>query len=203
MEDGRAFGKLLGDAVTKSNELLLGLAGFMILFSVLSRLSVVLLPASLTELFSVLLPGLMEPHLGSQAAARLLPDSTSVSALAWIGAALAWSGLSLHAQVKGLMHRTSLRYSVFLVGRLFHTAAAFILTWLLASPLSRWLEPVQASFIRLPGPTDAGPWHLPAMWSSLPWNLGLLLAGLAAILVLSAFAYGLLPLIKRIFKQRT
>ncbi|WP_040948612.1 nucleoside recognition domain-containing protein [Gorillibacterium massiliense] len=198
-EDGRAFGKLLGDAVSKANETLMALAGFIIIFSVLAKLSLILLlPSGISNTVQNLLPGMLEPHLGGQAAARLTLDFTTVCAS--IGAILAWSGFSLHAQVMGLIHRTGVRYGPFLAGRLLHASAAFFLSFVLANPLSQWLERAQMSFGRLSASpianlTAASQLH--RVWMSAGWTMGLFAAGLVLMLLLSGVAMCLKPFLKR------
>lgn len=178
--DGRAFGKLLGDAVSASLQTLLLIGGFIILFSVLVRLILLLLPAAPPAL-AALLPGLFEHHYGAFAAGRseALPP---VLAAAWIGAWLGWSGLSQHAQIRGLLAGTSVRYAPFLLARAVHGTTAFLLTLLVWNPLGGLLVRAEPSFSALAGaaaPPAAG-------WGALALApLGSIALSLAAMAVFS------------------
>lgn len=150
-EDGRTFGKLLGDAVGSSIQTLLILGGFIMIFNVLLR--VVLLqipPGSSSGLLRQVLAGLLEPHLGAYANS-LQSNFPLKWQAALIGAILAWSGLSVHAQVRSLIDGTDIRYAPFFVSRLLHGALAFTATIYAWEPLSRWLYPARAAF----APPDA------------------------------------------------
>ncbi|MEO3945163.1 sporulation protein [Gorillibacterium sp. CAU 1737] len=136
-EDSRRFGQLLGDAVTSSIQTLFVLSGVLILFSVVARLGSLLLSTGSGGSLFLALPALLEPHLGSYAAAvRLEP---SLLQLAIIGAALAWGGISQHLQLKAVAGLSSPWYSTFLSHRLLQVLLAAALTVLLGKPLSAWL----------------------------------------------------------------
>ncbi|WP_409341018.1 nucleoside recognition domain-containing protein [Paenibacillus sp. MBLB4367] len=183
--DGRAFGKLLGDAVYASTQTLLVIGGFVMVFSVLNRMLSQLWPA-LAALPPVraLLPGLLEPHIGAFAISQL-PASALLTA-ACISAALGWSGLSLHAQVKSLIGGTDIRYRSFVTARLLHAAFAFVLTFLLWQPLG-WLTarsaPVLAAF---DSASAALPGNAVPNASSLVWR-SVLQSGMIAAIMLAAF----------------
>ncbi|TDF98270.1 nucleoside recognition domain-containing protein [Paenibacillus piri] len=183
--DGRTFGKLLGDSVSRSIQQLMTVGGFMMIFSVLiqavslspvipyvSRLSAVLglgSAADAEQLLSSVLPGLFEAHLGAYAMgqSQLLTGSWPYALLS---ALFAWGGLSTHAQVKSFILGTDIRYAVFLRSRLLHAAAAFVSTGLLWQPLNGWLArseaPAYLPAQALPAPA-AGGWSLGGvnLWS--------------------------------------
>lgn len=188
-EDGRAFGKLLGDAVSSSVQKLLLIGGVMIIFSVWIGMLTLQLPNSpLSGMLLRLLPGMLEAHLGAYAISQ-----ASALPLSWkaacIGFALGWSGLSAHAQTTGITRGSGARYSFFAVYRLLHGACAFALTLTLWRPLSRLLGEAQPSFARLAAPDGAAAtavlprhgWMALSAWGSrLALLLGLVLAVMLA-----------------------
>lgn len=146
LDDGRKFGKILGDGVTQSIQVLMVIGGWMMFFSVLQQVILLLLPKFITNIGLVdqLVIILLEPHLGAYAIAQ---DSsiTLVIKIALVGAVLGWSGLSIHSQVKSLLQSTQMRYLSFLMARLLHAALAFILTVLLWKPLNNAIERIHQS----------------------------------------------------------
>jgi len=152
-EDGRTFGQLLGDAVTASLQTLFTLSGFIILFSVLTRMISLQLPDEGIRSWFLLIPAILEPHLGAYAAAsRLEPSALQ---LAVMGAALAWGGISQHLQLKAVAGDAPPGYARFLAGRLLHALLAFGLTLAAAAPLAEWLFSAQgASLGSLPLPAS-------------------------------------------------
>lgn len=143
-EDNRPLGRLLGDAVNDSIKTLLMIGGFIIFFSVflriLAQIGVVTVAAlPLTSLFQLLhldptlvrpfITGLFEIDLGSAAAANatapLIEKVTIVSAI------IAWSGLSVHAQVASVLTDTDIRMRPYVVARVYHAILAAIITYLL------------------------------------------------------------------------
>jgi hypothetical protein len=82
-----------------------------------------------------LVRGTFEVTLGADAAAHggasggaAAPLIERVAAAAFV---LSWGGLSVHAQVAGLMSRTSWRYGPFMKARLVHAVLAVALVYLL------------------------------------------------------------------------
>ncbi|MFD2612956.1 nucleoside recognition domain-containing protein [Paenibacillus gansuensis] len=186
-EDGRSFGKALGDAVTNGIQTLMMIGGFMMIFSVLLAI-LKLSPAAeaaaqgLTLLLSpfgvpavqidALLQGLFELHVGAFAAGRPEAQSPSVMwSVAAVCSILAWSGLSLHAQVRTLIRGTDLRYGAFFRFRAVHGALCLAITPLLWRPLNVWFSGAVPSFLFL----DRQPAHpeeqvsAAAGWLALPY----------------------------------
>ncbi|TCZ79914.1 sporulation protein [Paenibacillus albiflavus] len=146
MQDGRSFGKLLGDAVSSSVTGLMVIGGYIIMFSVLMN---VITMTGITDSLSAiaesiagsgagdamrpLLIGLLEPHIGAYAwsQAQGLPAMWQAAGIA---ALLGWGGLSTHAQVRALTERTDLRYGPFALARLLHSMLAAVLTVALWRP---------------------------------------------------------------------
>lgn len=182
--DGRVFGKMLGDAVSGAVQALFLIGGLMMAFSVAVRLAGLHLDTSEGALwFSRLVPGLLEPHLGAFAFSAI-PSWTPALQASAIGACLAWSGFSVHAQALGLMRPAGLRYRPFLRFRLFHSAVAVVLTLIVWEPSTRLLQGAEAAF----SPMDAwkpavhfasrsiGLREIGALWGASVLLLGLVLA---------------------------
>ncbi|MEB3101211.1 nucleoside recognition domain-containing protein [Ferviditalea candida] len=155
--DGRAFGKILGDAVTSSIQILLMIGGFMMIFSVLlkvidmSKLSeilnrliqITLIPLGYPrELIPPLISGLFEVNLGAYEVGRQF-DASPVWTAALVSGIAAWGGLSIHAQVKSSVQQTDLRYGYFLWSRLVHVGYALILPFWLWNPLQPLMNSIR------------------------------------------------------------
>ncbi|HEY0828151.1 MAG TPA: nucleoside recognition domain-containing protein, partial [Bacilli bacterium] len=90
-EDGRSFGKLLGDGVSSSIQTLLMIGGYIIIFSVILQVLTLSLPL---ESFKHILTGFFEINLGAYAISQFLDQSPIIWKCAVLGSILAWSGLS-------------------------------------------------------------------------------------------------------------
>jgi sporulation integral membrane protein YlbJ len=132
-QDGRPFGKLLGDAVRNSVNTLLLIGGFIIIFSVVMRMltlvgAVGLLSQGLGALLApvgldprtipALVTGLFEITLGCQLAGQ--SPAPLVHRVAVASAIIAWSGLSVHAQVAAIVQGTGFKLAPYLVARTLH-----------------------------------------------------------------------------------
>ncbi|MDI3256270.1 MAG: sporulation integral membrane protein YlbJ [Kyrpidia sp.] len=140
-EDGRTLGQLLGDAVNDSIRTLLMICGFIIFFSVLlevMRLTRVMpiLALPLRGLLALLgldpdlvgpsLSGLFEIDIGTaQTAAVTAP---LLDKLVVAGAIIAWSGLSVHAQVASVLTGTDIRIAPYFAARGLHAGLAALFT---------------------------------------------------------------------------
>jgi sporulation integral membrane protein YlbJ len=170
LHDGRAFGMLLGDAVTSSVQTLMLIGGYMMIYSVIVN---VLTMSGITEVLQALSTGMLNlMHLGTDMAPRLLEgvfeihlgtysisqaqDAPLVWQLAMLSALLGWGGLSAHAQVNGLTQKTDIRYMPFLLARGLHAVLAFLCTVVLWNPLQRLFQAARPSFSQL---QDAGSFH--------------------------------------------
>ncbi|WP_226037921.1 sporulation integral membrane protein YlbJ [Aquibacillus saliphilus] len=149
LKDTRPFGKILGDAVINSVQTLLMIGGFIILFSVFTKLiylvgistilagglavimNLVGLP---TELALPMFSGLFEITLGAQLIAQT--DVTSlfpqVIVLSFI---LAFNGLSVQAQVASIIAETDIRFAPYFFARILHGLFASLLAIILFKPL--------------------------------------------------------------------
>jgi sporulation integral membrane protein YlbJ len=194
LEDGRTFGKLLGDSVSGAIQTLMMIGGTMIVFSVLlgvmdtfgiARLlseaaswAAPSLSAPLETIRSGL-SGLFELHIGTNRLSQL-PAANSVTA-ALIGAALAWSGIAVHLQVKTAIRQTDLRYRFFLLSRIVHAGLSFIVTLLSWRPLMGWFHRSEPSFLpdSASGTANSGGFTFWGTWTAVPHRiveLGLFLA---------------------------
>lgn len=143
-EDDRPFGKLLGDSVNDSIKTLLMICGFIVFFSVLLRvltlakiIPILAIPvAGLFHLIGIhqdlvgpFISGLLEIDIGSvQAAAASVP---LLQKLIIISAIIAWSGLSVHAQVASVLTGTDIRIKPYIIARILHAVLAGGITFLL------------------------------------------------------------------------
>ena len=140
----QTIGMLLNDAVTSSVLKLLNIGGFIILFAVIIRIfthtglletvsavfSLVLLPLGFAgEIMPSLAGGLFETTIGSSMAS--LSSAVEVQKVIAIGFMLGWSGLSVHAQVAGMVAGTDISLRLFFVTRIVHAFLAALLTWFL------------------------------------------------------------------------
>ena len=146
-KENRPAGKLLADAITNSVGKLLTIGGFVIVFAVIIRiLSRVGILSGLNMLLAPLLEplglqpaavqaltqGLFEVTLGTKAAAEApVPYTQQIVAAA---ICLAWSGLSVHAQVASMISDTDIRMLPFIVSRFGQALLAALYSLLLLKP---------------------------------------------------------------------
>jgi nucleoside recognition membrane protein YjiH len=142
LNDARPLGKLLEQSIRTSIQLVFVIGGLVVFFSVIitylsltpimgfldSGLRALLLFVHLPDALSAsFVSGFFEVTLGAKSAgqaAEAIPLIYKVSAAAFI---LSWGGLSVHAQVVSILHRTNLRYSVFAAARMIHAFLAAVL----------------------------------------------------------------------------
>lgn len=186
--DKRTFGQVLSDAVKQSTTTVLMVAGFMAFFSVILRLlnlcHITLLLAFLSHsiLRIVQIPvlqaffnGLLEMTLGCQESIRAL--SFLHQQVALLALIMGWGGLSVFAQVAGIISGTDLRFYPFVIARIFHAIIALILSqlFLLAVKIPA------ASFVPLPHPCPSF-----LIWNT--WRLSsLVFIGTMSLLIILAF----------------
>lgn len=124
MQEKRPIGKLLGDAIVSSIQTLLMIGGFIILFSVLNKMITVfhitaalsfimqhiLSFFQLTTEFSIpILSGIFEMTLGSQMISQITETPLLQQAMV-TSFILAFSGLSIQAQVASILAETDIRF---------------------------------------------------------------------------------------------
>lgn len=156
LKDGRPFGLMLQQAVRAGIQLVFVIGGLVVFFStVLAMLQAGHLleamhgaaeailrwagfPGGLSE---AVIGGLFEVTLGAKAAGGAAAEIPLVYKAAMGAFVLSWAGLSVHAQIISVLHRTNLRYAPFLLARLLHgvlSAFAVLLLW-------DWLKPEPTS----------------------------------------------------------
>ena len=149
IKDSRPFGEVLGDAVLHSIQTLVMVGGFIILFSVLTKLffmvrispiiasilkqifDLVFLPVDLAMPF---LTGIFEITLGIQMMSKEVIDPF-LAKLVLVSFILGFNGFSVQAQVASIIAKTDIRFMPYFAGRLFHSFYAAFLTILLYKPL--------------------------------------------------------------------
>ncbi|MEW6398753.1 MAG: sporulation integral membrane protein YlbJ [Bacillota bacterium] len=208
-EDGRPFGRILSDAVNESVKTLLMICGFIMLFSVLIQVlhalgAVAIIAAPLRVLLTVvhldpsladgLLRGLFEIDLGAMATSSAPAPLAQRAIVA--SAIIAWSGLSVHAQVVSVMAGSDVRMTPFVAARVLHAGYSALFTAVLLGPLgmltSRLVTPVMAALTTAAG---GNPW--PGL-VSLRLGAALLCgaSGIAAIVLAAALLAILLSRIR-------
>lgn len=187
-EDGRSFGKLLGDSVTSGVQTLMIIGGYMLIFAVIIHVILQVLPG---QIIPVVVKNLLEVHLGTYAMSQTSSLAISpVILAALLSASLGWSGLCAYLQVRAILGPAGIRERSFLINRLLHGAYAYIITLLAWKPLNTWLPGSLPAYIEN---KDYALWSdTPTTW--LPnwslaigvmewqfWMLGLLTLGILAI----------------------
>lgn len=196
LKDGRPFGQLMGDAVTSSIQTLLLIGGFIIIFSVFNHLlhtiglapwfvyvlTTLLAPLGLEpQLVPALFAGLFEITLGSQLASEAGEKVLLVDKVAVASAIIAFSGLSVHAQVASILSTTDIRYAPYLFARFIHCLLAGTFTYLLWDLLYK--EPDGAAKPTVGELVTSGSDSPSSLWtSSLALNFILLLMILAFVI---------------------
>ncbi|WP_424765828.1 nucleoside recognition domain-containing protein [Paenibacillus sp. sgz302251] len=141
-QDGRSFGKALGDAVSSSVQKLMMIGGFMIFAAVLAKLTEPLFDPLLAYLeLNFLTQAFFEGHLGAYAASIWDAPGTSTRLnAAVISAVLAWSGLSGILQTGYAITGTDLKLLPFVAWRAAHAIHAFVFMFLLWKPITSLLR---------------------------------------------------------------
>jgi sporulation integral membrane protein YlbJ len=149
LKDKRPIGKLLGDAVMSSIQTLLMIGGFIILFSVISKLLYHLhITSLLGELVEVLLrffhlpenlsipliSGIFEITLGSQMTSQV-QEATLMHKAIITSFILAFSGFSVQAQVASILAQTDISFRPFFFARIIHGTFAGLYAYLLWNPI--------------------------------------------------------------------
>ena len=152
-QDKRSIGQLLGDSVKSSMNTILLIGGFIIVFSVLIRIiTVVGLTDILIDIFTgflnligfstalapAMVSGLLELDLGALAASQA--NAPLNEKVAITGALIAWSGLSVHAQVASIVIESGIRMTPYMVGRLLHAVLAALITLFLLGPAQNFTK---------------------------------------------------------------
>jgi len=199
MQDGRAFGKLLGDAVSSSVQTLFIIGGYMMIFSVIIQsiqithiLDIISQSvAAFTktrpispETLQSLTAGILEPHLGIYAFSQM-SGLTFMWQMAWISGILGWSGLSVHAQVRSMIQHTDIRLTPFILTRLFHGCLSFALTVVLWKPIVLLQANTVTSSLQTISTTKSHDILQHGFWTFIPLMLVLFFSMIAIMLCIS------------------
>ncbi|MCT2538077.1 sporulation integral membrane protein YlbJ [Aquibacillus koreensis] len=149
LKEKRPFGKILGDAVINSVQTLLMIGGFIIIFSVFTKLISIIGIATIFASFLAIglnilgipeqlaLPmfsGLFEITLGAKLISDAEVNSLFFQAIA-LSFILAFNGFSVQAQVASIIAETDIRFAPYFFSRILHGIFASILVILLYKPL--------------------------------------------------------------------
>ncbi|MNO48689.1 Sporulation integral membrane protein YlbJ [compost metagenome] len=189
-QDGRSFGRLLGESVSSAVQNLMIVGGYMIIFAVVINIAASMFP----HLPQALAASVLEIHLGAHALSTGAEGGSSFSSATILGAgllsaALGWSGICGQLQALNLLKQAGVRFLPFAANRLLHGIFAFLYTLLLWKPLLN-LRAAVLPVTTIPNdqlPPDAG--SPVAVWSSFPQLLSLQSLLILLLLVLSAVVY--------------
>ena len=202
-EDGRPFGKLLGNAVSESVQTILMISGFIVFFAVVIEILEVsgimaFLGWPLMEIYRLFgihtglvqptLAGVLELDIGSAQTAAV--PAPLLQKLALVSGIIAWSGLSVHAQVASVLTHTDIRMRPYFLARFLHAALAALLTVVLyGMGVGRTAQGAMASLTRhlpmmSPAIEQGGFW--PTFAHAMSNSLELWLGIFAALTALSA-----------------
>ncbi len=149
VNDKRPIGKLLGDAVTSSIQTLLMIGGFIILFSVVSKMLFHLhitsfLALGITGIFTMFnlpdtlsipfISGLFEMTLGAQMTSGV-QEATLLQQAILTSFILGFSGFSVQAQVASILAQTDIRFQPFFFARILHGFIAAFITLIIWNPI--------------------------------------------------------------------
>ena len=143
-EPPEGLGKLLGDAIRSSLNNIMAVGGFIIIFSVLTRMLTIWgFIDSMTAILLKLLGGLalsynqvyglcmgiFEMTIGAKTAISS-STNTALPLLMVVSSILAFSGLSIIAQIMSIMAGTSVRWSFYLISRFLQVIFSCIITFI-------------------------------------------------------------------------
>ncbi|GAB4072335.1 sporulation integral membrane protein YlbJ [Barrientosiimonas marina] len=201
LADSRPFGRVFGDAVLNSIQTLVMVGGFIILFSVFTKLIYIagvspLIATILQQLLQLLsLPvdlampifsGLFEITLGADMISQT-ETAALMEKIIVVSFILGFNGLSVQAQVASILATTDIRFAPYFFARILHGLFAAVLAVLFYTPL--YLN--RPSFNFRDVPVSNNPY-------SEPWfNLLHYLAEIGPIVSFSGLLLAILILIKR------
>jgi len=148
LKDPRPFGEIVGDAVINSVQTLVMVGGFIILFSVFTKLLFLIGISPMiayilehilaifqfpTQLSLTFLSGLFEISLGSQMISLIESDSLLPKVIL-VNFILGFNGFSVQAQVASIIAKTDIRFKPYLIGRILHGIFASMLTIIFYKP---------------------------------------------------------------------
>ncbi|MGE5576002.1 MAG: sporulation integral membrane protein YlbJ [Syntrophothermus sp.] len=194
--DGRSIGQLMGDSVREAVNTLLMIGGFIITFSVLIRIMTVtglaglfgrpaasilglfgFSHAAIAPVFSGIFEITLGTDLASQAAVPLVQKAMLASAI------IAWSGLSVHAQVASMISDTDIRFWPYFLARLIHAMLAALIT-----PFFLGATTVSSGISSLP-PFQAYITPQPGFWAHFTTAVLILMGALTIMILLSLASF--------------
>ncbi|QQZ59565.1 nucleoside recognition protein [Paenibacillus sonchi] len=189
-QDGRSFGRLLGESVSSAVQNLMIVGGYMIIFAVVINITASMFP----QLPQALAASVLEIHLGAHALSAGTSGLSSFSSgdllrAALLSAALGWSGICGQLQALTLLKQAGVRFLPYAANRLLQGIYAFLFTLLLWKPLLNLQSAV------LPAAAVPKDQLLPGIaapetvWGFWPQALGLQILILLLLLALSAVVY--------------
>lgn len=143
-EDNRPFGQLLGDCIKDSINAMLLILGFIVLFSVITKIVTItgfiniispfieiILGAFGLErsLAPAIISGLFEITMGSQLASTA--NAPLIQRVIVVSSIIAWSGFSVHFQVISMVSDTKIKIAPYIFARLLHAFLAGFATYVL------------------------------------------------------------------------
>jgi sporulation integral membrane protein YlbJ len=149
LKDKRPLGQIIGDAVLTSIQTLVMIGGFIILFSVLTKLfhlvgispvisgifqHVLALFSLPSELAPPFFSGLFEITIGAQMISQVSTDTFLQKAVI-VSFILGFNGFSVQAQVASILAKTDIKFAPYFFARFLHGIFASILTIMLYYPL--------------------------------------------------------------------
>lgn len=150
INDQRPFGKILGDAVHSSIRTLLIIGGFIILFSVLNHVliligvmkiiaylfgNLLMISTIPFELSIPFLSGLLEITNGAQLVSET-KNASLLHQMIIVSFILGFNGFSIQAQVASFLAEARIRFWPYFIARILHGVYAVIFTLLLWKPLN-------------------------------------------------------------------
>lgn len=200
-KDGRAFGQLMGDAVRNSVNNLLLIGGTIILFSVIIRILTVtgvvgIISAAAykilfgplgmhPDLMPAVVNGFFEIDLGCLVASQVSTAVPMIQKIMVTSGIIAWSGLSVFAQIAAITSDTDMKMKPFVIGRMIQAFFAVLYTWLFMGPLAPVMSRAMPVFSHLHPPV--GMTVLQSL-GYMSWLFIILAAGLCLIgLLLNIF----------------
>jgi sporulation integral membrane protein YlbJ len=202
MREKRPFGLMLSESVIKSVNTLLLIGGIIVLFSVIIK---ILALTGVLKLFSNLLLLMLSPFdiqrnllepisssifeitIGSKMIASSHAEiSQKIIALSGI---ISWSGLSIHAQVAGMISGTNLKMTIYIAAKLLHSILSCFYAYIIISfkGVSSISEETIETF--LPGiiPSASSGWTSTMATSSLMFIRIFLIMLLASVVYITAY----------------
>lgn len=174
IRDKRPLGKMMGDAIMSSVHTLLMVGGFIIIFSVLNKLlyhlnitaflseimKTVLILFQIPESLSLpLISGMFEITLGTKLASEAKDASLMYQAIV-TSMILAFSGLSVHAQVASILAQTDIRFKPFFISRILHALISGFYVYIFWKPLGNLIQNGEQPAFFTAGDFEESPWAL-------------------------------------------